>query len=130
MRYLILAWVLYMTAVTGKLVFSEYDPYFALFNFWTSEASMIGLVILGVTLVLAFFVERLGCKYACPYGALLGLTNLFRIFGIRCNEATCKANGACSIRCPMNIPVDSVGAASAQDIVGEPPLGTFRNILL
>jgi polyferredoxin len=37
LRYGVLAWVLYMTAVTGKLIFAEYDPYFALFNFWTSE---------------------------------------------------------------------------------------------
>jgi len=56
---------------------------------------------------LSLFVERPWCKYACPYGAVLGLTNLFRVFGIRRNEATCKADGACSIMCPMNIPVDS-----------------------
>jgi polyferredoxin len=103
-----LAWVLYMTAVTGTLVFATYDPYFALFNFWSSEVSIIGLVILGITLGLSLFVERPWCKYACPYGALLGLTNLFRIFSIRRNESTCKADGACSIMCPMNIPVDSV----------------------
>ncbi len=108
LRYGVLAWVLYMTAVTGKLVFSEYDPYFALFNFWTSEVSLLGLAILGVTLGLSFFVERPWCKYACPYGALLGLTNLLRVFGIRRNERTCKADGACSILCPMNIPVDRV----------------------
>jgi polyferredoxin len=107
LRYGVLIWVIYMTAVTGKLIFSEYDPYFALFNFWTSEVSLIGLVILGATLALSFFVERPWCKYACPYGALLGLTNLFRVFGIRRNSATCKADGACSILCPMNIPVDS-----------------------
>lgn len=108
LRYLVLAWVLYMTAVTGTLIFSEYDPYFALFNFWSSEVSLIGLGILVVTLVLSFFVERPWCKYACPYGAVLGLTNLFRVFSIRRSEATCKADGACSILCPMNIPVDSL----------------------
>jgi polyferredoxin len=107
LRYVVLAWVLYMTAVTGKLVFAEYDPYFALFNFWTSEVSMIGVAILVATLSLSFFVERPWCKYACPYGAVLGLTNLFRVFGIRRNASTCKADGACSILCPMNIPVDS-----------------------
>jgi polyferredoxin len=107
LRYLVLAWVLYMTAVTGKLIFAEYDPYFALFNFWTSEVSIIGLSILGITLVGSFFVERPWCKYACPYGAVLGITNLFRVFGIRRNQNTCKADGACSILCPMNIPVDS-----------------------
>ena len=107
LRYVVLAWVLYMTAITGKLIFAEYDPYFALFNFWSSEVSMIGLAILGLTLGLSFFVERPWCKYACPYGAVLGITNLFRVFGIRRNQTTCKADGACSILCPMNIPVDS-----------------------
>ena len=108
LRYLVLIWVLYMTAITGKLIFSEYDPYFAMFNFWTSEVAIIGLVILLVTLALSFFVERPWCKYACPYGAVLGITNLFRIFSIRRNPGTCKADGACSIMCPMNIPVDSL----------------------
>jgi polyferredoxin len=105
LRYLVLAWVIYMTAYTGKLIFAEYDPYFALFNFWTSEVAISGIVILIVTLALSLFVERPWCKYACPYGAVLGLTNLFRIFKIRRQESTCKADGACDVICPMNIPV-------------------------
>ena len=107
-RYLVLAWVVYVTATSGTLIFSEYDPYFALFNFWSSEVAIGGLVILGLTLVLSLFVERPWCKYACPYGAVLGLTNLFRVFKIKRSELTCKADGACSIMCPMNIPVDTV----------------------
>jgi polyferredoxin len=107
-RYLVLAWVVYVTATSGTLIFSEYDHYFALFNFWSSEVAIGGLVILGLTLVLSLFVERPWCKYACPYGAVLGLTNLFRIFKIKRSELTCKADGACSIMCPMNIPVDTV----------------------
>jgi polyferredoxin len=107
-RYGVLIWVLYMTAVSGKLIFSDYDPYFALFNFWTSEVSLIGLGILVLILVLSFFVERPWCKYACPYGAVLGITNLFRVFSIRRNESTCKLDGACSIICPMNIEVDQL----------------------
>jgi polyferredoxin len=38
---------------------------------------------------------------------VLGITNLFRVFSIRRNQTTCKADGACSILCPMNIPVDT-----------------------
>ncbi len=107
LRYLVLAWVLYMTAATGTLIFAEFDPYFALFNFWSDEVALSGLVILGVTLGLSLFVERPWCKYACPYGAVLGISNLFRVFSIRRAESTCKADGACSILCPMNIPVDT-----------------------
>jgi polyferredoxin len=107
-RYLVLAWVVYITATSGTLIFADYDPYFALFNFWSSEVAIGGLVILGLTLVLSLFVERPWCKYACPYGAVLGITNLFRVFKIKRSESTCKADGACSIMCPMNIPVDTV----------------------
>ena len=108
LRYFVLIWVLYMTAVTGKLIFQEYDPYFALFNFWTSEVAVIGMVILGLSLLGSLFVERPWCKYACPYGAVLGITNLFRVFKIRRTAATCKLDGACDIYCPMNIPVSSL----------------------
>jgi polyferredoxin len=107
-RYIVLAWTIYLTAATGLLVFAEYDPYFALFNFWNAEVSVTGLAVLFLTLGLSLFVERPWCKYACPYGAVLGLTNLFRVFQIRRSESTCKADGACAITCPMNIPVDSV----------------------
>ncbi|MGD8405933.1 MAG: 4Fe-4S binding protein [Anaerolineales bacterium] len=108
-RYLVLAWIVYITATSGTLIFADYDPYFALFNFWSGEVAWTALVILGLTLGLSLFVERPWCKYACPYGAVLGISNLFRVFKIKRVESTCKADGACSIMCPMNIPVDTVG---------------------
>jgi len=107
-RYLVLAWVVYITATSGTLIFADYDPYFALFNFWSGEVAWTALVILGLTLGLSLFVERPWCKYACPYGAVLGISNLFRVFKIKRAESTCKADGACTIMCPMNIPVDTV----------------------
>ena len=108
LRYLVLAWVVYVTATSGTLIFAKYDPYFALFNFWSSEVAIGGLIILGATLVLSVFIERPWCKYACPYGAVLGITNIFRLFQIKRAESTCKADGACSIMCPMNIKVDTI----------------------
>jgi len=103
--YLMLAWVLYMTATSAKLFFADIDPYFALFNLWTSEVAVGGVVILAVILIASLFVERPWCKYACPYGAVLGIFNLFRIFRIRRVPGTCKLDGACDIACPMNITV-------------------------
>jgi polyferredoxin len=104
-RYGVLAWVLYITITSGKLLFQDYDPYYALFSFWTGEVAVSAFIILGLTLILSLFVERPWCKYACPYGAVLGLTNLFRVFQIRRVAATCRNDGACDIKCPMNIPV-------------------------
>jgi polyferredoxin len=107
LRYLVLAWVVYMTATSGTLVFANIDPYYALFNFWTSEVAVGGLIVLGVTLLASLFVERPWCKYACPYGAVLGLFNLVRVFGIRRQESTCTMCSACNNNCPMNIRVSS-----------------------
>lgn len=106
-RYIVLVLVVYATAVSAKLVFQEYDPYHALFNFWSSEVSAAGLVILGVIIVMSLFVERPWCKYACPYGALLGLFNGLRIFKIRRNAPTCIDCKACDRSCPMNITVST-----------------------
>ncbi len=110
LRYLMLFWVLYMTAVTGKLIFGDIDPYYALFNFWTGEVAIAGLVILGVVLATSLLVERTFCKYACPYGAILGIFNLFRIFKIKRNVSTCTSCKACDKSCPMNIQVSTATA--------------------
>jgi hypothetical protein len=40
LRYAVLAWVVYMTAISGVLVFADYDPYYALFNFWTGGSGI------------------------------------------------------------------------------------------
>lgn len=104
-RYIVLFMVVYKTATTAKLMFQDVDPYFALFNFWSDEVTVTALVVLGVTLLLSLFVERPWCKYACPYGAVLGLFNLFRIFKVRRAPSTCIDCKACDRACPMNITV-------------------------
>lgn len=109
-RYIILLLVIYKTAATAKLMFQDVDPYYALFNFWSDEVSVTALIVLGVTILLSLFVERPWCKYACPYGAVLGIFNLFRLFKIRRNSTACINCKACDKACPMNISV-STGAA-------------------
>lgn len=107
LRYVVLALVVYMTATTAKLMFQEIDPYYALFNFYTGEVTVAAFTVLGLTMALSLVVERPWCKYACPYGALLGVFNLFRLFGIRRKASSCINCGACDRACPMNIKVST-----------------------
>ena len=109
LRYIVLVWVVYMTAISGKIIFADYDPYFALFSFWTGEVAISGFVILFAVIIATLFVERPFCKYACPLGATLGIFNLFRIFTIKRNTVSCIDCGACDRACPMNIKVATSG---------------------
>ncbi|WXR60913.1 4Fe-4S binding protein [Peptostreptococcaceae bacterium AGR-M142] len=110
LRIVVLFWVLYMTIKTAEIIFLEVDPYFALFNFWTGEVSIISITILLITLISSLLVERPWCKYLCPYGAMLGFFNKVRIFTIRRNDKTCIHCHSCSNNCPMNIDVENLKA--------------------
>lgn len=105
LRYIVLAWVIYVTAVTGKLVFGDIDPYHALFNFWSGEVTLQALAILIVIALASLIIERPWCKYTCPLGALIGIFNIFRFFKIKRNEATCISCSNCDRACPMGIKV-------------------------
>ncbi len=109
LRYGVLVWVLIMTAWSGKIIFADYDPYYALFQFWTGEVAITAFVALFAVVLLSLFVERPFCKYACPYGAVLGLFNFIRIIPLRRNVSTCISCSKCDKACSMNIPVSTSG---------------------
>jgi len=106
-RYGVLIWVLYITMRSGQLLFTDYDPYYALFNFWSGEVALSAILILVSTLALALFVERSWCRYACPFGALLGLFNKIRIVKLKRKSLTCITCNACNTQCPMDIEVSA-----------------------
>lgn len=107
LRYGVLIWVLIMTVWSGKIIFADYDPYYALFQFWTGEVAMTAFAALFVVVLLSLVVERPFCKYACPYGAVLGLFNFIRIIPLRRNPSTCISCSKCDKACSMNIPVST-----------------------
>lgn len=104
-RFGALLWVVFVTARSATLLFANVDPYNALFTFWSDEVALPAVIILGVTLLGSLFIERPWCKYFCPYGALLGVFNKFRIFKIKRSESTCISCNKCTKACPMNIDV-------------------------
>jgi polyferredoxin len=90
-----------------KLVFTEVDPYYAMYHFFTDEVTIGSIIVLVITLLGSLFIERPWCKYACPYGAFLGLINKISIFKIRNNKNTCTSCKLCNKKCPMNIDISS-----------------------
>jgi len=105
LRYGVLIMVVFVTARSGNLLFENIDPYKALFTFWSEEVAVPALIVLALVIVSSLFIERPWCKYACPYGALLGLTNKIRIFKIKRTPSTCINCKKCDYSCPMNIDI-------------------------
>ena len=110
MRYGVLALIIYFTTRSITLVFQRFDPYYALFNFWTGDVFISALLVLGMVLVLSLFFERPWCRWLCPLGALLGLMQLVSPWKIRKKQQTCTQCGACMERCPMRISIHEKGA--------------------
>lgn len=109
-RYLLLALVLYMTISSVKLWFADYDPYRTIFGLgWIFEFSLaehwIAYSVAIFILVASFFVPRFWCRYACPLGGLLSLTNHVSLLRIRRTESTCKSCALCNRPCPIGIDV-------------------------
>jgi len=118
LRYIVLFWVIYVTTVTGKLMFANVDPYHALFTFWSGEVAPQAFIILGATIIASILVERPWCKYACPLGAFLGLFNSFRIFKIKRNEPSCISCKKCDKACPMNINISDAKVIKNHQCIG------------
>ena len=84
---------------------------------WT-HYTRLSLLVLGLTLIGSLFIERPWCKYLCPYGALLGIFNLFRIIKLKRNEKTCINCKACDRVCPMNVDISTSKVISNHQCIG------------
>lgn len=105
LRYAILGIILYFTTRAISLVFSRFDPYYALFHFWMGDAFLSAVGVLAVVFILSLFVERPWCRWFCPFGALLGLMQILSPWKIVRRDSTCTSCSSCTRACPMGIRV-------------------------
>ena len=116
-KYAVLVWAITGTALYGVMVFRDYDPWSALINFaeWTFTP---GVVVLGLTLVASFFVERPWCRYACPLGAASGLLGKLSPVYLKREADACKVCQICSKACPMGLQVHKASTITSVDCIG------------
>jgi len=117
LKYAVLVWAVVGAAVWGVMVFRDYDPWSALINI--AEFSFTpGLVILGITLVASFFVERPWCRYACPLGAASGLLGKFSPMYLKRETEACTVCKVCTKACPMGLSVHTANTIKSADCMG------------
>ncbi|MGO9481428.1 MAG: 4Fe-4S binding protein [Candidatus Kryptoniota bacterium] len=75
----------------------------------------LSVVVIGVLILLSLIHKNFWCRYACPYGALLGITSLLSPFKIRRVNQTCIDCGKCADACPSLLPVDKLDVVNSAE---------------
>ena len=113
-KYLVLAWTVGGSAYFGYMVFRDYDPWSALLN--VAEFSFTpGVIVLVVTLLASFFIERPWCRYACPLGAASGILGKVSPIYIKREASACTSCKLCTKACPMGLEVHTATTIKSAD---------------
>lgn len=116
MKYLVLVWAVGGSAYFGYMVFRDYDPWSTLLNL--AEFSFTpGLIVLAVTLVASFFIERPWCRYACPLGAASGLLGKLSPIYLKREESACTSCRICTQTCSMGLEVHTATTIQSVDCI-------------
>ena len=116
LKYLVLVWAIGGSAYFGVMVFRDYDPWSALLNI--AEFSFTpGVIVLVITLVAAFFVERPWCRYACPLGAASGLLGKLSPVYLKRDASACTICKVCTKACPMGLDVHTATTIKSTDCI-------------
>ena len=105
LRYITLIGTFILTGISGIVLLEKVNPYHAFLGIFTKDISIVGFFILCLIIVLSLFIHRPWCKYLCPYGALLGIFNKFKVFRVVRKDSNCIGCKGCSKTCPMGIDV-------------------------
>lgn len=103
LKYGVLGWTLWasVAAVVPPLI--PFCPYRTLFTL--NVGSLLGWSVIVALITLSFAVERAWCRYLCPLGALLVVTNKVSFWRIRTDEVRCASCGICDRACPVDLDV-------------------------
>jgi NosR/NirI family transcriptional regulator, nitrous oxide reductase regulator len=112
--FLYLALALLFSATNSQFIICRYDPFVGIFRLDAPYTMMIFGVLLLLTGV---FLNRLYCRFLCPYGVLLNIFSRFSGRHLTVTPAECTNCRLCENSCPYNaiLPSDSDAVREDQD---------------
>ncbi|MGB4658492.1 MAG: 4Fe-4S binding protein, partial [Mobilitalea sp.] len=124
LKYLILLLTVVMAWYYGALWMSPYDPYsaYAHLSSFTDTITedpltIIGFVLLAITVVGSFIYDRFFCKYLCPVGAFYGIIGKLSPTKIERNADLCINCKKCNKACPVNIDVENAEKITSAECI-------------
>ncbi|GKU26230.1 FMN-binding protein [Clostridium folliculivorans] len=108
-KYGVLLMLLIVTCTLGSNILEGTSPWdaFAQITDFSNVVSglLIGLILLVLITIGAFFVERFFCRYLCPLGAVFSIISKIGILKIDKPTDKCGKCRACTNVCSMGIPL-------------------------
>lgn len=123
-KYFVLFLTLFMAWRLGRLWMSSFDPYAAYGHITVipetlaeDPLSIIGFVLLGVTLLGSFVYDRFFCKYLCPAGAFYAIVGKVSPTIVERNNDVCIHCNLCTKICPVNLDVAQMDRVTSMECI-------------
>ena len=100
-KYFILAIILWVSTFSLMPPLHSICPARAIFSLKISEGLLVSVLV--VFIITSLAIERVWCKYLCPFGAFLAIFNKFAPLKLQVDTQHCNNCGRCDIECSMGI---------------------------
>jgi len=120
-KYVVLIFIIIISWTMGSDILgttSPWDAFGQITDLPTVFSSLIiGLILLVLITIGAFFVERFFCRYLCPLGAVFSIISRLGITKINKPKADCGKCRACTVNCSMGLKLYKVNGARGGDCI-------------
>lgn len=120
-KYVVLVFIIIVSWTMGSSILASTSPWDA-FGQITDPSTifsslLIGLILLVLITIGAFFIERFFCRYLCPLGAVFSIISRFSITKINKPKADCGKCRACTNKCSMGLNLYKVDGVRGGDCI-------------
>jgi uncharacterized protein with FMN-binding domain/polyferredoxin len=120
-KYIILIFIIIISWTIGSNILgstSPWDVFGQITNLSTVISNLlIGLILLVLITIGAFFIERFFCRYLCPLGAVFAIVSRIGITKINKPKADCGKCRACTMNCSMGLQLYKIDGAKGGDCI-------------
>jgi polyferredoxin len=86
-------------------------------EFFTDMSTTV-LIVISILAVISIFVNGFWCRYACPYGALMGVVAWLSPVKVRREASTCTDCGICDKVCPARLDISHKPSVGSVECIG------------